>query len=106
MRNQAFSSAKQQRPAYLSDPRPAITPEGSDVVVTKRRVSASTGRTGDDALPAFSNVRKPNKRPTAGYRSRKGSDHDRLVPTRTFPYQLSRRQSDGQSHCAQLSLLG
>jgi nicotinamidase-related amidase len=42
-RNQAFSTAKQQRPAYLSDPRPAITPEGSDVVVTKRRVSAFTG---------------------------------------------------------------
>jgi nicotinamidase-related amidase len=42
-RNQAFSSAKQQRPAYLSDPRPAITPEGSDLVVTKRRVSAFTG---------------------------------------------------------------
>lgn len=42
-RNQAFSAAKQQRPAYLSDPRPAVTPEGSDVVVTKRRVSAFTG---------------------------------------------------------------
>ena len=43
VRNQAFSAAKQQRPAFLSDPRPAITPEGSDVVVTKRRVSAFTG---------------------------------------------------------------
>ena len=42
-RNQAFSGAKQQRPAYLFDPRPAITPEGGDVVVTKRRVSAFTG---------------------------------------------------------------
>jgi nicotinamidase-related amidase len=42
-RNLAFSGAKQQRPAFLSDPRPAITPEGSDVVVTKRRVSAFTG---------------------------------------------------------------
>jgi nicotinamidase-related amidase len=42
-RNQAFGSAKQQRPAYLADPRPAITPEGSDVLVTKRRVSAFTG---------------------------------------------------------------
>jgi nicotinamidase-related amidase len=41
--NLAFSGAKQQRPADLSDPRPAITPEGSDVVVTKRRVSAFTG---------------------------------------------------------------
>jgi nicotinamidase-related amidase len=42
-RNQAFSAATQQRPAYLSDPRPAITPEGSDLVVTKRRVSAFSG---------------------------------------------------------------
>jgi len=42
-RNQAFSGAKQQRPAYLADPRPAITPEGGEVVVTKRRVSAFTG---------------------------------------------------------------
>ncbi|HEY3595322.1 MAG TPA: isochorismatase family cysteine hydrolase [Polyangiaceae bacterium] len=42
-RNQAFNGAKQQLPAFLSDPRPALTPEGSDVVVTKRRVSAFTG---------------------------------------------------------------
>lgn len=48
-KNLAFSGVKQQRPAFLSDssdpsgPRPAITPEGSDVVVTKRRVSAFTG---------------------------------------------------------------
>jgi nicotinamidase-related amidase len=42
-RNQAVSGAQQRRPAYLSDPRPAITPEGTDVVVTKRRVSAFTG---------------------------------------------------------------
>jgi nicotinamidase-related amidase len=42
-RNQTFSAARQQRPAYLCDPRPAITPEGSDLVVTKRRVSAFTG---------------------------------------------------------------
>jgi nicotinamidase-related amidase len=42
-RNQAFSGAKQQQPAYLFDARPAITPEGSEVVVTKRRVSAFTG---------------------------------------------------------------
>ena len=41
--NQAFSSLKQQPPAYVTEPRPAITPEGSDVVVTKRRVSAFTG---------------------------------------------------------------
>jgi nicotinamidase-related amidase len=34
---------EQQRPAFLSDPRPALTPEGSDVVVIKRRVSAFTG---------------------------------------------------------------
>jgi nicotinamidase-related amidase len=42
-RNQAFSVAKQQRPAFLADPRPALTPEGNDVVVVKRRVSAFTG---------------------------------------------------------------
>jgi nicotinamidase-related amidase len=42
-RNQTFSIAKQQRPAFLSEPRPAVTPEGSDLVVTKRRVSAFTG---------------------------------------------------------------
>jgi nicotinamidase-related amidase len=43
VRNQAFSVAKQQRPAFLSNPRPALTPEDSDVVVVKRRVSAFTG---------------------------------------------------------------
>jgi nicotinamidase-related amidase len=42
-RNQAFGGAKQQLAALLSDPRPALTPEGSDVVVIKRRVSAFTG---------------------------------------------------------------
>jgi nicotinamidase-related amidase len=41
--NQSFSGLKEQRLAFLTDPRPAITPEGSDVVVTKRRVSAFTG---------------------------------------------------------------
>jgi nicotinamidase-related amidase len=41
--NQSFSSLKQQPPAFVIEPRPAITPEGSDVVVTKRRVSAFTG---------------------------------------------------------------
>jgi nicotinamidase-related amidase len=37
---------QQQPPAMLAmlvDPRPLITPEGNDVVVTKRRVSAFTG---------------------------------------------------------------
>lgn len=43
LRNQVFSVAKQQRLAFLSDPRPAITPEGDDVVVIKRRVSAFAG---------------------------------------------------------------
>jgi nicotinamidase-related amidase len=42
-RNQAFSSVKQQHLAYLAEPRPALDVEGSDVVVTKRRVSAFTG---------------------------------------------------------------
>ncbi|MEI9936231.1 MAG: isochorismatase family cysteine hydrolase [Pseudomonadota bacterium] len=41
--NQSFSGLKQQPPAFIIDPRPVITPEGSDVVVTKRRVSAFTG---------------------------------------------------------------
>jgi nicotinamidase-related amidase len=42
-KNQAFSNVKQQHAAMLSDPRPAIAPEGGEVVVTKRRVSAFTG---------------------------------------------------------------
>src|SRR5450755_425621 len=41
--NQSFSGLKEQPPAFIIDPRPTITPEGSDVVVTKRRVSAFTG---------------------------------------------------------------
>jgi nicotinamidase-related amidase len=42
-RNQSFSAVKQHAPAFIIEPRPSITPEGSDVVVTKRRVSAFTG---------------------------------------------------------------
>jgi nicotinamidase-related amidase len=42
-RNQSFSAVKQQNPAMLQGPLPAITPEGGEVVVTKRRVSAFTG---------------------------------------------------------------
>jgi nicotinamidase-related amidase len=41
--NQVFAAVKQQAPAYLIDPRPAIEPEAGEVVVTKRRVSAFTG---------------------------------------------------------------
>jgi nicotinamidase-related amidase len=41
--NQSFSGLKEQPPAFVIDPQPAITPEGGDVVVTKRRVSAFTG---------------------------------------------------------------
>ena len=41
--NQSFSGLKQQPPAFIIDPRPALTPEGSEVVVTKRRVSAFSG---------------------------------------------------------------
>ena len=41
--NQAFSGVKQQRPPFLIDPQPSIAPEGSDIVVTKRRVSAFAG---------------------------------------------------------------
>jgi nicotinamidase-related amidase len=42
-RNQTFSVARQNRIPYLIDPRPAIAPEGGEVVVTKRRVSAFAG---------------------------------------------------------------
>ena len=42
-RNQSFSALKQQPAAFVIDPRPAIAPEGNDVVVIKRRVSAFTG---------------------------------------------------------------
>lgn len=41
--NQAFGGLRQQRPAFLIDPQPTIAPEGSDLVVTKRRVSAFAG---------------------------------------------------------------
>jgi nicotinamidase-related amidase len=41
--NQSFSGLKEQPPSFVIDPRPAIAAEGSDVVVTKRRVSAFTG---------------------------------------------------------------
>ncbi|HEX3851040.1 MAG TPA: isochorismatase family cysteine hydrolase [Polyangiaceae bacterium] len=41
--NQSFGGLKEQQPAFLIDARPAITPEGDEVVVTKRRVSAFTG---------------------------------------------------------------
>ncbi len=42
-RNEAFSGVKQHAPAFLTDARPAIAPEGSEVIITKRRVSAFTG---------------------------------------------------------------
>jgi nicotinamidase-related amidase len=42
-RNRAFATYKQQAPAFLLDPRPAIAPEEGEVVITKRRVSAFTG---------------------------------------------------------------
>lgn len=42
-RNQSFGVLKQHSFAGLVDPRPVIAPEGSDVVVTKRRVSAFAG---------------------------------------------------------------
>jgi nicotinamidase-related amidase len=41
--NKSFSAIAKGAPFPLTDPRPAIAPEGSDVVVTKRRVSAFTG---------------------------------------------------------------
>jgi nicotinamidase-related amidase len=42
-RNRAFGALRQQSSSFLDDPRPAIAPEGTDVVITKRRVSAFTG---------------------------------------------------------------
>lgn len=42
-KNQAVSTLMQQRPPFLIDPRPLLTPEGNEIVVTKRRVSAFTG---------------------------------------------------------------
>lgn len=41
--NRAFSGIKGQAPPTMIDPRPSLVPEGTDVVVTKRRVSAFTG---------------------------------------------------------------
>jgi len=42
-KNQSFGALKQTQPGFLIDPRPAIAPEGNEVVVTKRRVSAFAG---------------------------------------------------------------
>jgi nicotinamidase-related amidase len=42
-RNRAFAAYKRQASTLLIDPRPAITPEDGDLVITKRRVSAFTG---------------------------------------------------------------
>src|SRR6478609_4193160 len=42
-KNLAVSTLLQQRPPFLIDPRPLLTPEGSEIIVTKRRVSAFTG---------------------------------------------------------------
>lgn len=52
-RNQAFSIMKQHHAALVSDPRPALTPEPSDMVVTKRRVSAFAGSDLEIVLRAF-----------------------------------------------------
>ena len=42
-RNQSFSGLKQMQPGFLVDARPVIAPEGHEVVVAKRRVSAFAG---------------------------------------------------------------
>lgn len=42
-KNQTFGALKQMQPPFLVDARPVIAPEGGEVVVTKRRVSAFTG---------------------------------------------------------------
>ena len=41
--NKSFSSIAKEAASIMIDPRPAITPEGNDVVVIKRRVSAFSG---------------------------------------------------------------
>ncbi|HVW28013.1 MAG TPA: isochorismatase family cysteine hydrolase [Polyangiaceae bacterium] len=41
--NQGFGALKQHSMPFLIDARPVIPPEGGEVVVTKRRVSAFTG---------------------------------------------------------------
>ena len=51
--NQSFSALKPQPPAFVIEPRPAIAPEGSDLLVTKRRVSAFTGSDLEVVLRAF-----------------------------------------------------
>jgi nicotinamidase-related amidase len=43
MKNQNIASFKPQQPAFLIDPRPLIARESTEIVVTKRRVSAFTG---------------------------------------------------------------
>jgi len=42
-KNQAFGSVKRQPPPFLVDAQPLIDPQGGELVVTKRRVSAFTG---------------------------------------------------------------
>lgn len=41
--NKAFGTLAKTHAQLVADPRPAITPKGTDVVVTKRRVSAFSG---------------------------------------------------------------
>jgi len=42
-RNQSFSLLIKAPPPFVFEPRPLISPEGAEVVVTKRRISAFTG---------------------------------------------------------------
>lgn len=42
-KNQSFAALKRMQAEFLIDARPVIAPEGNEVVVTKRRVSAFTG---------------------------------------------------------------
>ena len=50
--NQSFSSLKAAAHAGLIDPKPSIEPTGTDIVVTKRRVSAFAGSDLDIVLRA------------------------------------------------------
>ncbi len=42
-RNRSFGGASKEMPSSMINPHPAITPEGDDIVVVKRRVSAFSG---------------------------------------------------------------
>ncbi len=54
--NKVFSMLSKARAQLVADPRPVILPEGEDVVVTKRRVSAFSGSDLEVVLRAAGSV--------------------------------------------------